>query len=157
MQFYRFVWKYPNCINLKKSILITMTTFGLLFAFLAGLLQYLEYRFLIGRLDVSVYVGVMALLFTIVGAWVGARFVPKKSSIRENGHVDLDRLESFRLNEREYQILKLIIEGYSNQSIAEALFIAVPTVKTHVSNLYAKLNVKSRTQAIHKAQELNLV
>jgi len=51
------------------------------------------------------------------------------------------------LTEREYEILLLIAEGKSNQEIADQLFIALKTVKTHVSNILSKLDVSDRTQA----------
>jgi len=51
------------------------------------------------------------------------------------------------LTEREYEILLLIAEGKSNQEIADELFIALKTVKTHVSNILSKLDVSDRTQA----------
>ncbi|MCJ8318099.1 MAG: response regulator transcription factor [Colwellia sp.] len=54
------------------------------------------------------------------------------------------------LSEREHQILKLIATGNNNAEIAEALFIAIKTVKTHVSNILAKLQLRDRTQvAVH--------
>lgn len=61
------------------------------------------------------------------------------------------------LSEREIEVLKLISAGKSNTMIAEALFISVSTVKTHINNLYSKLGVESRTQALMRGRELNLV
>ncbi|WP_028400411.1 response regulator [Ectobacillus panaciterrae] len=52
------------------------------------------------------------------------------------------------LTERELEILLLIAEGKSNQEIADSLFIALKTVKTHVSNILNKLGVSDRTQAV---------
>ena len=52
--------------------------------------------------------------------------------------------------------LKLIEAGSSNQDIAEQLVISIPTVKRHISNIYTKLGVKSRTQAISLGKELGL-
>ncbi len=60
------------------------------------------------------------------------------------------------LSLRELEVLKLIETGNSNQEIAEKLFISIPTVKRHISNIYAKLGVKSRTQALALGQELHL-
>ena len=51
------------------------------------------------------------------------------------------------LTEREFDVLKLLAKGLSNQEIADTLFIGVKTVKTHVSNILSKLNVQDRTQA----------
>ncbi|MGF2615013.1 response regulator transcription factor [Rossellomorea vietnamensis] len=52
------------------------------------------------------------------------------------------------LTNREMEILLLIAEGKTNQEIADELFIALKTVKTHVSNILGKLNVADRTQAV---------
>jgi non-specific serine/threonine protein kinase len=61
------------------------------------------------------------------------------------------------LNERELEVLHLIAEGFSNQEIAERLVIALSTVKWHINNLFGKLNVHSRTQAVAQAKELGLL
>jgi LuxR family maltose regulon positive regulatory protein len=60
------------------------------------------------------------------------------------------------LTAREIEVLKLIEGGYSNQEIAGKLFISFTTVKRHISNIYTKLDAKSRTQAVAVAKELKL-
>jgi LuxR family maltose regulon positive regulatory protein len=60
------------------------------------------------------------------------------------------------LTTRELEVLRLIESGCSNQDIAEQLVISIPTVKRHISNIYAKLGVKSRTQAIAIGKELRI-
>jgi LuxR family maltose regulon positive regulatory protein len=61
------------------------------------------------------------------------------------------------LTPREQEVLQLIAAGYSNPEIAEELVIALTTVKTHVKNIYGKLQVTNRVQAVARAQELNLL
>lgn len=61
------------------------------------------------------------------------------------------------LTEREYEVLLLMAQGMTNQQIADALFIALKTVKTHVSNLLSKLEVQDRTQAVVYAFSNDLV
>ena len=61
------------------------------------------------------------------------------------------------LSLRELEVLKLIEAGNSNQDIAGQLFISVPTVKRHISNIFAKLGVNSRTQAVALSKELKLI
>lgn len=61
------------------------------------------------------------------------------------------------LTEREREILLLIAQGKANQDIANELFIAIKTVKTHVSNILAKLEVQDRTQAVVYAFQHHLV
>ncbi|MBI5354772.1 MAG: response regulator transcription factor [Chloroflexi bacterium] len=61
------------------------------------------------------------------------------------------------LSEREIQVLKRIAGGDSNEEIAAKLIISIKTVKRHISNIYAKLGVKTRTQAVALAHELKLI
>lgn len=61
------------------------------------------------------------------------------------------------LTKREREVLQLIYEGLSNQEIAEKLVLALNTVKRHTSNIYGKLGVNSRTQAIARARQLGLI
>jgi ATP/maltotriose-dependent transcriptional regulator MalT len=61
------------------------------------------------------------------------------------------------LSERELEVLQLIAAGKSNRRIASELFVSVGTVKTHLNNLYRKLDSHSRTQAVARARELKLL
>jgi LuxR family maltose regulon positive regulatory protein len=61
------------------------------------------------------------------------------------------------LSERELEVLRLVAEGLSNREIAQQLFISLRTVKWHTSNIYGKLGVKNRTQAIAKARVLGIL
>ena len=60
------------------------------------------------------------------------------------------------LTAREVEVLKLIKSGCSNQDIAAQLVISLPTVKRHISNIYTKLGVESRTQAVAIGKELKI-
>jgi LuxR family maltose regulon positive regulatory protein len=61
------------------------------------------------------------------------------------------------LSERELEILHLISEGLSNRQISERLYLAIPTVKGHNRNIFGKLQVKRRTEAVARARELELL
>ena len=61
------------------------------------------------------------------------------------------------LSERELEVLRLIASGLSNREIAQELFVTPGTAKRHVHNIYRKLEVRSRTQAIARARDLNLI
>jgi DNA-binding NarL/FixJ family response regulator len=61
------------------------------------------------------------------------------------------------LSEREVEVLRLVVTGATNRQIAATLFIAEGTVRNHLTNILAKLEVGDRTQAAVKAKELGLV
>lgn len=144
---------------------MTVVFYGLAMAALVFVLKYAEYKFWIRDLRMEVYVGVVAMLFTALGVWVGQKLLksrpadvhvsaaapaavrtPQKAAITELG-----------ISARELEVLGLMAEGCSNQEIADRLFISLPTVKSHGSNLYIKLGVSRRTQAVHKAKELGIL
>jgi DNA-binding NarL/FixJ family response regulator len=64
--------------------------------------------------------------------------------------------EDFHLSDREKEILHLIIKGYNYKSVSETIFISYETVRTHVKNIYKKLHVTSRNEAIMKAIQQGL-
>jgi DNA-binding NarL/FixJ family response regulator len=55
------------------------------------------------------------------------------------------------LTEREREVLVLLAEGHSNREIASSLFVSLPTVKTHLAHIYAKLGAKNRNEALGRA------
>jgi LuxR family maltose regulon positive regulatory protein len=61
------------------------------------------------------------------------------------------------LSERELNVLRLIAQGLSNHEISERLFLALSTVKGHNRNIFGKLGVERRTEAIARARELGLL
>lgn len=61
------------------------------------------------------------------------------------------------LSARELEVLRLIAAGLANREIAEELVVSLGTIKTHINHIYQKLDVRSRTQAVARARELNLV
>jgi LuxR family maltose regulon positive regulatory protein len=61
------------------------------------------------------------------------------------------------LSDRELEVLRLLAAGMSNPEIAEQLYIAVSTVRSHCKSIYGKLNVHKRWDAVHRAQELGLL
>jgi DNA-binding NarL/FixJ family response regulator len=65
--------------------------------------------------------------------------------------------EKIQLTDREMEVLKLIVDGFSNAEIAEKLFVSIHTAKAHVCNILQKLSVDDRTQAAIKALKDGLV
>ncbi len=84
--------------------------------------------------------------------------IPSGESVAPKVEIQTAEFEMVEpLSEREQLILQLIMEGLSNREIAERLVVTVNTVKTHIYNLFGKLGVKSRTQAIARARAYRLV
>ena len=135
---------------MKKTVLV----FGSLIVALLTLFQLSEYTVISGGSRVEYVIAGIAVLFFGIGLFINRKKAvpptPEKS-------VDMQRVTSLGISKREYEILQKIAQGLSNREIAEALFISESTIKTHTSNLFTKLDVKRRTQAVQKAQALNIL
>lgn len=142
--------------------------YGLILATLVFALKWLQWKFLIVDNAIDIYVGLIAIFFTALGIWVATQLVkPKVETVvvekeiivtqPEEFTVNETELKKLNLNNREYEVLQLLAKGHSNADIATNLFLTVSTIKTHVSNLYFKMDVKSRTQAITKAKQLKII
>jgi DNA-binding NarL/FixJ family response regulator len=65
----------------------------------------------------------------------------------------LDGPESTALSDREFEVLSLLVQGYDYRIIAEKLFLSAHTVRKHIANIYSKLQVTSKAQAINLAHK----
>jgi DNA-binding CsgD family transcriptional regulator len=99
-----------------------------------------------------------SILFLVIGIILSKKLFHKTIIITGQTPVDLtgERLQENGLSKREAEIMLLIHEGLSNQQIADKLFISEHTVKKHISNIFLKLNVERRTEAIKRAKELSV-
>jgi len=140
--------------------------YGLILACLVFILKWLQWKFLIIDNSIDIYIGLIAVFFTILGVWVATQLIKPKTVVVEK-EVIVHQADEFVLNEielnklnlstREYEVLQLLGKGCSNSDIANQMFLSISTVKTHVSNLFLKMDVKSRTQAIEKAKRLKVI
>lgn len=80
-----------------------------------------------------------------------------KSSFTQNIQEEQAAEEKIQLTDREMEVLRLIVDGFSNAEIAEKLFVSIHTAKAHVCNILQKLSVDDRTQAAIKALKDGLV
>lgn len=141
--------------------------YALLMAILAFVLKWLQWKLLIQDNAIDIYIGLIAVFFTTLGVWIATQLLkPKIQTVIVEKEIHLPapnedninerELEKLKLSAREYEVLQLLAQGYSNAEIAENLFLSLSTIKTHVSNLFIKMEVKSRTQAIEKAKRLKI-
>jgi len=148
----------------NKSIIIYSVSLAALLFFL----KWLELRFIIFNHSFEIYIGFIAVIFTALGIWLAVNLSkPKIETVvvekeiyvqrNENFVLDTSLVAQLELSKRELEILNLLARGYSNQEIATKLFVSVSTVKTHIQNLFEKLDVKRRIQAVEKAKRLNLI
>lgn len=129
---------------------------GLLLAIGIGVLKSLEYYYFAYRIGTDVYIGIISVIFLGLGVYLGIKFAGrKKQPVLPTEPVKLP-LE-LELSVREVEVLNQIALGHTNQEIADKLFVSLNTVKSHTNNIYSKLNVNRRTQAIEKARQLKII
>ena len=136
---------------MKKTVIV----FGLLISALLLLFQISKFTLISGDLKIEFILAIVAIAFLGIGLFINYRI--QKRPIISTHQIDLKKIEELGLSKREYEVLKEVALGLSNQEIAEKLFVSESTIKTHVSNLLAKLNAKRRTQAIQISKNLNII
>ena len=137
------------------------------------LLKWLEWRFVVLDHALDIYSGAIAIVFTGLGIWLALKLArPKTKTVfveRDAGgnggngeagqgqFIDEKAIAKLGLSARELEVLQAMAEGLSNQEIAGRLFVSLNTVKTHSSNIFGKLDVRRRTQAVETARRLKLI
>jgi two-component system, NarL family, response regulator LiaR len=144
--------------------------YGLSLALLLILLKWLEWRFIVIDRAIEIYSGAIAVVFTGLGIWLALKLArPKEKTVivekevyvtRETAMgtpIDEKELARLGISPRELEVLQLMAGGLSNQEIAARLFVSLNTIKTHTGNIFVKLDVRRRTQAVEQARKLNLI
>jgi NarL family two-component system response regulator LiaR len=148
----------------NKQIII----YGIALAVLLFLLKWLETRYILLDQQLDIYLGIVAVLFTALGIWLALKIRrPKVETIIIEKKVVLtsgpdfilneDELRRLNLSKRELEVLQLMADGLSNQEIAERLFVSLNTIKTHSAQIFEKMEVKRRTQAVDMAKRLSII
>jgi two-component system, NarL family, response regulator LiaR len=126
---------------MKIALVKTVVLYGLLLAGLSYLLSLIKFKFLIRELSVEFYVGLVALVFTALGVWMGSKLVRRKREPVEQFVMNESARDHFGITGREIEVLALMSAGHSNEEIATRLFLSLNTVKSHVSHILSKLEV----------------
>lgn len=147
----------------------TVIIYGASLGAMMLLINWLQLRLLIIDHAVDLYITAIALLFTGLGVWLALKLAkPKIQTIVVEKEIEVKvPMQEFVFNEqafnklglsnRELEVLQLMARGMSNREIADSLFVSENTIKTHSSNLFEKLDVKRRTQAVEEGRKLGLI
>jgi NarL family two-component system response regulator LiaR len=140
---------------MRGDMIRTIVLWALVLALGAFALQWLEYQFLARAFSWRIYIGLIGVAFAAGGVWVGWKLAARArpATFARNDAA----LASLGLTGQEIKVLERLAAGGSNKEIARDLGLSPNTVKTHVANLYGKLEVSRRTQAVGKARELALI
>lgn len=154
-------------MNQKAKNWLYIISVGLLLGLLFTIMQWAQLKWVVIDHSFEFYAILVAVIFTGVGIWAGNQFMKRKFKIIEKV-VEVEKtvfveppsafdkekfIQKTGISDRELEVLQLIVKGSSNQEIADTLFLSLSTVKTHISNIFLKLEVSRRTQAIQKARE----
>ncbi|QTE34965.1 LuxR C-terminal-related transcriptional regulator [Mucilaginibacter gossypii] len=145
----------------KHTILYAVALALLLF-----LLKWLELKLIIVDNAYEIYMGAIAVFFTVLGIWLALKLTKPKTVVVEkqvyvnNGPefiINQTEVEKLGLSKRELDVLQLMAEGLSNQEISERLFVSLNTIKTHSAKVFEKMEVKRRTQAVEMGKRLSII
>ncbi len=143
------MWQSIQRVLLRTPLVLR---YGLLLSIGIILLKTLEYQLFSFRFSHELYTGLLAVFFLFVGLLFGYAWlsVQRTRSAAQNGLSD-------PLTATEQRVLVGLVEGCTNQQLADRNYVSVNTVKTHLKNLYRKLKVNNRAEAVAMAKELSLV
>jgi len=133
--------------------------FGLLVTALLVLFRVSSIYHLHNNTGNDLWIGIFSILFLIIGIILSRKLFVKTQVVvqpKATG-INQDQLVKRGISKREAEILMLMHEGLSNRQIADKLFISENTIKKHISNIFQKLQVERRTEAVKKALELSII
>jgi len=150
-------------IRNKQIILYSAALAAIIFV-----IRWFETRYVLGDDQLDTYITIIALLFTGLGIWLALKLrKPKVETVIVEREILVAPPSEFVLNEkelnrlslsrRELEVLQLMAGGLSNQEIADRLFVSLNTIKTHTAQLFEKMEVKRRTQAVDLAKKLRII
>lgn len=118
------------------------------------LLRTLDAGLLSWRFSADLYTGLISLFFLVVGIAVGITWLRLQRHQLSTAQVNKAKLPILTVKEK--RILYGLVQGKTNQQLAEDAFLSVNTIKTHLKSIYKKLEVNNRSEAAAKAELLNL-
>jgi len=138
---------------MKREIFI----FAIALGGLMVILKFLESAFVLGSFQLEIYISLVALVFLAFGLWYGKSDRGNSKTLDfKPGELE-KRKTQFHITDREYEVLQGIADGLSNREIGERLHLSEHTVKSHLANVFVKLNAKRRTEAVYLSRKAGLI
>lgn len=139
--------------------------YGTALAVFLILLKWMEVRYVLVDEQLDTYIGLIAVIFTGLGIWLALKLrkpkvetvIVEKEVYLNDFSINEEEIKRLNLSKRELEVLQLMAEGLSNQEIAEKLFVSLNTIKTHSAQLFEKMEVKRRTQAVDLGKKLSII
>ena len=129
--------------------------YGAALAAAAFALEWVDYKHRAMALSSEFYVLLIAMAFAVLGGWLGHRLTARNRTM--DFLTNHAAIASLGISPRELDVLALLATGAPNKLIARQLAISPNTVKTHITRLFEKLEATSRTQAVARARELEIL
>jgi DNA-binding CsgD family transcriptional regulator len=118
------------------------------------LIKTLEYQLFSFRFSFELYSGLLGLFFLLVGIAAGCLWLKLHPKTPQSEPTIKKQTEPLTI--KEQKLLEGLLQGMTNQQLADNAFLSVNTIKTHLKSIYKKLGVTSRAQAAAKAKKLSL-
>jgi DNA-binding CsgD family transcriptional regulator len=139
--------------------------YGITLAIIIFILKWLEMRYVLVDQQLDTYIGLIAIIFTGLGIWLALKLrkpkvetvIVEKEIYLSDFSINEEEIKRLNLSKRELEVLQLMAEGLSNQEIAEKLFVSLNTIKTHSAQIFEKMEVKRRTQAVDLGKKLSII
>ena len=140
---------------MTRTVLPTILLWALILAVGAFALRWMEFQYLARVFSWQVYIALIGTAFAAGGVWVGWRLAARSAPAPFQPNAAARA--SLGVTGQEMKVLEQLAAGRSNKEIAQALGLSPNTIKTHIANLFAKLDASRRTQALAKARDLQLI
>lgn len=133
----------------------TVLAYALLLGLAAFAMEWLDFKAFTREFAAEIYIVIIAVGFAGLGIWIGAQLTPRARS--EPFAVNEAALTSLGLTRRERSVLECLAAGQTYKEIARSLGVTPNTVKTHISNLFSKMGVERRGEAVNLARDLRIL
>lgn len=127
----------------NKRNLGSYTVFGVGAGLMLSIITWLKFRWFFTNDYPNLFLTVIGFLFILIGVFIGIRMFATGQKPSHHNPVDM-------LSKREAEVFRMLLEDKSNKEIACGLFIENSTLKTHINNIYRKLEVSDRRELILK-------